>query len=206
MSVTTELSSSQTTDLSGSYVDDAPTASLSSSSLEFSYIKDSNNLTYYALDFMNDEISYYPIIKSYTYDEKVSLFICVNGLVTVGAYYADNCVVSEFFRNNDTSEKEFTSLQEWYNDYYGEVAGIDKLLNNIFIGEDLVPLWKVLVDEKESEENVDEVHVDEPHVDEPHVEEDTDVNVYYSHGFVAYITMFLVFIPMFATIIITLFD
>jgi hypothetical protein len=202
MSVTTELSSSQViTDLSGSYVDDAPTASLSSSSLDFSYVKDSNNLTYYALDFMNDEISYYPIIKSYTYDEKVSLFICVNGLVTVGAYYADNCVVSEFFRNNDTSEKEFTSLQEWYNDYYGEVAGIDKLLNNIFIGEDLVPLWKVLVDEKESEENVDEVHVDEPHV-----EEDTDVNVYYSHGFVAYITMFLVFIPMFATIIITFFD
>jgi hypothetical protein len=198
MSVTTELSSSQLTDLSGSHVDDAPTASLSSSSLEFSYIKDSNDLTYYALDFMNDELSYYPIIKSYTHDEKIALFICINGLVNVGAYYADNGVISEYFRNNDTSEKEFMSIEEWCNDYYGEVAGIDKVLNNVFIGEDLVPLWKILVDEKESEENVDESDVEE--------EEHTNVNVYYSHGFVAYIAVFLAFIPMFATIIISLFD
>jgi len=142
-------------ELSVSNTDDVLTAS-TLSLMEFSYIKNID-LTEEALQFMSDETAYYDIIKSYT-SEKLSLFICVSGLVTAGAYYDSEGIVQEYFRNNDNSDKQFISIQGWYNDYYGEPVCIDKVLNNVFIGEDLVPLWKVLehsseVSEEEEEEN-----------------------------------------------------
>jgi hypothetical protein len=151
MSVITDLSGSQMTHLSGSHVDDTPTATSTAGSVEFKYVKESNDLTDYALDFMYDEVPYYPIIKSYTSEEKVALFICVNGVISVGGYYMDDGEIQEYFRGDDASEKIFDSIKDWYDDFYGEPVSIDKLLNNVFIGEDLVPLWKVLVDEKESD-------------------------------------------------------
>lgn len=161
-------------------------------SQEFSYIKDSNDLTDYALDFQNDELSYYHTIKSYTSDENMALFICVNGLISAGAYYTSDGIINEYFRNNEPSEKKFTSVKDWYNDYYGEVVTIDKLLNNVFIGEDLVPLWRVLLDEKESNdyENEDDENFGK-HMNE------------YMTLFTVYTSLTVLFISIFGLIILS---
>lgn len=131
-----------------------------SESESFSYEKDGLNLTSYALDFITNENEYNTLISSYTTENLVALFICVEGLVTCSGYYHKNGEVEEYIRNNEPSDKKFNSISEWYNDYYGEPTTINKMLNNVFIGEDLVPLWKVLVDasnqdkEEEEEDNV----------------------------------------------------
>lgn len=129
-----------------------------SESESFSYKKDGLDLTSYALDFVTNENDYNTLISSYTTENLVALFICVEGLVTCAGYYHKNGEVEEYIRNNEPSDKKFNSISEWYNDYYGEPVTINKMLNNVFIGEDLVPLWKVLVDasnqDKEEEEAV----------------------------------------------------
>jgi hypothetical protein len=38
------------------------------------------------------------------------------------------------------------------NDYYHTNVSITKVLDSVYIGEDLVPIWMVLVDAKESDE------------------------------------------------------
>jgi len=129
-----------------------------SESESFTYEKDGLDLTSYALDFVTNENEYNTLISSYTTENLVALFICVEGLVTCAGYYHKNGELEEYIRNNEPSEKKFNSISEWYNDYYGEPVTINKMLNNVFIGEDLVPLWKVLVDasnqDKEEEEAV----------------------------------------------------
>lgn len=129
-----------------------------SESESFSYEKDGLDLTSYALDFVTNENDYNTLISSYTTENLVALFICVEGLVTCAGYYHKNGEVEEYIRNNEPSDKKFNSISEWYNDYYGEPVTINKMLNNVFIGEDLVPLWKVLVDasnqDKEEEESI----------------------------------------------------
>jgi len=134
------------------------TATNVSESESFTYEKDGLDLTSYALDFITNENEYNTLISSYTTENLVALFICVEGLVTCAGYYHKNGELEEYIRNNEPSEKKFNSISEWYNDYYGEPVTINKMLNNVFIGEDLVPLWKVLVDasnqDKEEEEAV----------------------------------------------------
>ena len=136
----------------------------------FKYEVGINDLTDYALDFVDNEELYYNTIRSYTNEKKVTLFICVNGLISASGYYDPVNGVEEFYRINP-SQNKFSSIREWYNDFYGEAASINNLLNNVFIGEDLVPLWKVLV--VASEEDVgDNLEVE--------VEEEDDDNSMYS--------------------------
>jgi len=129
-------------------------------SASFIYEKDGVDLTEYALDFVISENDYNNLISSYTTENLVALFICVDGLVTCGGYHHSNGELREYFRNNEPSEKNFNSIREWYNDYYGESVTINKVLNNVFIGEDLVPLWKVLVDAKNEDNSEDELEAD----------------------------------------------
>ena len=134
----------------------------------FKYEVGINDLTDYALDFVDNEELYYNTIRSYTNEKKVTLFICVNGLISASGYYDPVSGIEEFYRINPTQNK-FSSIREWYNDFYGEAASINNLLNNVFIGEDLVPLWKVLV--VASEEDVgDNLEVE--------VEEEDDTQYY----------------------------
>ena len=106
---------SDISDLSGSTVmgDEVPTTL---STTTFTYVKGSNDLTEYALDFMKDEVSYFSTIYSYTRDEKVTLYICENGLITSSASYSETGSLREHFRMHDISENEFTSIQDWYTD------------------------------------------------------------------------------------------
>ena len=142
-----------------------------SESESFSYEKDGLNLTSYALDFVTNENDYNTLISSYTTENLVALFICVEGLVTCAGYYHKNGEVEEYIRNNEPSDKKFNSISEWYNDYYGEPVTINKMLNNVFIGEDLVPLWKVLVDasnqDKEEEEINKEINKEDNVISDP---------------------------------------
>jgi hypothetical protein len=149
----------------------AESATNVSATESFSYVKDGIDLTTYALDFLCSENDYNTLINSYTTESPVSLFICVDGLVTCGGYYHVNGEVEEYIRNNEPSEKKFTSIGEWYDNYYGESVTINKMLNNVFIGEDLVPLWKVLVDasnEDKAEEEFKNIKEDkEDNVNDP---------------------------------------
>jgi hypothetical protein len=202
--------------LSNSEVDDAPTYTSTINSEPFSYIRNSNDLTEFALDFAENELPYYDDIKSYTTDNKISLFICVNGLVSVGSYYESSGEVLEFIRNNDNSDKKFLSIQSWYNDYYGEPVSIDKVLDNVFIGEDLIPLWKVLEDFKEElpglekltdelEEVTDELEEVTDEVDYPLPSEPMNINND-TQKFISYVVLFLTLFPMLAAFVISVFN
>lgn len=138
-----------------------------SESESFSYEKDGLDLTSYALDFVTNENDYNTLISSYTTENLVALFICVEGLVTCGGYYHKNGEIEEYIRNNEPSEKKFNSISEWYNDYYGEPVTINKMLNNVFIGEDLVPLWKVLVDASNQDKAEEEINKEDNVISDP---------------------------------------
>lgn len=195
--------------LSNSEVDDAPTYTSTINSEPFSYIRNSNDLTEFALDFAENELPYYDDIKSYTTDNKISLFICVNGLVSVGSYYESSGEVLEFIRNNDNSDKKFLSIQSWYNDYYGEPVSIDKVLDNVFIGEDLIPLWKVLEDFKEElpglEKLTDEVEEVTDELDYPLPSEPMNINND-TQKIISYVILFFTLFPMFAAFVISVFN
>ena len=176
-----QLTNSQLSDTE-TETDDVLTATSTMSLAEFSYVKNID-LTEEALEFMSDETAYYDIIKSYT-KEKLSLFICVSGLVAAGAYYDSEGTVQEYFRNNDNSDKQFISIQGWYNDFYGEPVSIDRVLNNVFIGEDLVPLWKVLEDSNDiHEDNAEEDNAEEDNAEE----DDLDQYITPSTKFMVYV-------------------
>ena len=190
MSVNTETNS---------HVDDAPTATSTAGSVQFSYVK-SIDLTEEALEFMDDETAYYDIIKSYTREDKVALFICVGGLISVGAYYESDGTLNEYFRANDASEKQFISIQGWYNDFYGEPVSVDKVLNNVFIGEDLVPLWKVLEDSHEADEAEEESVIEAVEIVPHHVDRVSSYMVF----LVTYLTVGISFMTIFGIIAVSL--
>ena len=47
---------------------------------------------------------------------------------------------------------EFSSITNWVNDYYGEIVTPHCILNSVYIGNYNVPIWKILVDEKEMDD------------------------------------------------------
>ena len=193
--------------LSNSVNDDAPTASSTINLESFSYVKNSNDLTEFALDFANDEMPYYNDIKSYTTDNKIALFICVNGLVSVGSYYESSGEVQEYFRNNDNSDKKFLSIHSWYNDYYGEPVSVDKVLDNVFIGEDLIPLWKVLEDFKEEVPDLEEVtDLDEATDVDEALPSEPMIITNYNEQLLSYFILFLTLFPMFSALVISVFN
>jgi len=150
-------SSSEPTDSSVPNASSESSCSAEQSEPSFTYEKDGYDLTEYAVDFMSDEQAYYSIIKSYTTDNVVILSICTNGIISSTVSYNRDNSAHETFRNEECSN-DFPSLIEWVNNYYNEKVSIDKLLNNVFIGEDLVPLWKVLVDAME-DDTADNNHI-----------------------------------------------
>ena len=116
---------------------------------EFTYLRNNTDLTNYALDFMEDETSYYDNMKSYTTEGQVSLFILDNGIVSAGAYFESDGTVDEYLRN-DAPHKLYPSIRDWVNDYYNSNVSITKIIDSLHIGEDLVPIWMVLLDAKEN--------------------------------------------------------
>jgi len=113
----------------------------------FVYVKNDVDYSDYALHFLSNELSYFAYIKSYTTEEDVMLFIRENGLVAKSAKLDKSGTLTEL-----ETENEFVSIIDWVSAYKGEAAAIDYVLDNVYIGEDLVPLWKVLEDVKEDDD------------------------------------------------------
>jgi hypothetical protein len=122
----------------------------------FVYVKNDVDYSDYALHFLSNELSYFTYIQSYTTEEDVMLFICENGLVAKSAKIDKSGTLTELDTEND-----FVSIIDWVSAYKGEAAAVDYALDNVYIGEDLVPLWKVLVDVKEDDEIEDETNTKE---------------------------------------------
>lgn len=121
----------------------------------FSYVKNDVDLTDHALDFVDFESDYYKDMKSYTTEKDLELFLCVGGVVSSSGVFDLSGNFTEKFRENKLKEEVFDSIYAWVNSYYGEVVTYDKMFNNVFIGEDLVPLWRVLeVSYEEMEEDL----------------------------------------------------
>ena len=123
------------------------------------YVKNDVDYSEFALDFLSDEVSYFPYIQSYTTEEDVMLFIRENGIVAKCANIDKDGSLIEL-----ETETDYVSIVEWVSTYKGEAAPIDYVLDNVFIGEDLVPLWKVLVDVKDEEDSENQQIVDNQHL------------------------------------------
>jgi hypothetical protein len=137
-----------------------PTESSSASeSTPFVYKKNDVDYTNYAIDFLSDEISYYDYIESYTSEKDILLFIKQNDVVVKIAKLDKSGSIYELIENSsDEIVKEYVSIIDWVSSYKGEATSIDYILDNVYIGENLVPLWKVIVDAKNEdylEENED---------------------------------------------------
>ena len=142
---------SSNTDLSSNTVSVPQTPDTIEPTSPFSFVKDNIDYTKYAVDFFEDEVSYFDIIKSFTNEADVTLFHCFNGVVCSAANYNDDGTVSEFLRDEAVTKK-YTSINNWMNDYINKVAPHDYILDHVFIGENLVPLWKILIVSKEEED------------------------------------------------------
>lgn len=122
----------------------------------FVYVKNDVDYSDYALHFLSHELTYFTYIQSYTTEEDVMLFICENGLVAKSAKLDKSGALTEL-----ETETEFVSIIDWVSAYKGEAAAIDYVLDNVYIGEDLVPLWKVLEDVKDEDDIEDECNTKE---------------------------------------------
>lgn len=118
---------------------------------KFTYVRNNLELADYAIDFLEDETNYYNIIKSYTTEKRVALFILVNGLVSAAAHFDKDGSIHEYLRN-DTPHKVFRSIHDWLNDFFDNSVSVNKILDSVHIGEDLVPIWMALIDAKEGDE------------------------------------------------------
>lgn len=127
-----------------------PTESSSSSeTTPFVYKKNDVDYSNYAIDFLSDEISYYDYIESYTSEKDILLFIKQNDVVVKIAKLDKSGSIYELVENStDEIIKEYVTIIDWVSAYKGEAAPIDYILDNVYIGENLVPLWKVIVDAK----------------------------------------------------------
>ena len=126
---------------------EATETSSASENTPFVYKKDNVDYSNYAIDFLSDEISYYNYIESYTNEKDIILFIKQNDVVVKIAKLDKSGSIYELVENSsDDIIKQYVSISDWVSAYKGEAAPIDFILDNVYIGGNLVPLWKVIVD------------------------------------------------------------
>lgn len=124
------------------------------------YIKDDIDYSAYAEDFAHDEYSFYNIIKSYSSGSSILLSLKINNTVLSLSNLGENGMVTEFLRNDEKVNNTFNTIFTWVKNYYGSQKDVTYVLDNIYIGDDDVPLWNVLDDMKATDDELaeDEVH------------------------------------------------
>jgi hypothetical protein len=125
------------------------------SEISYEFVKNNFDYSRYVSDFINDEAQFYDIIKSYTSEYIVVIIIKINDEICSVAEYNENGTVYEYVRNDEFYEetyKEYKTIVEWVNNYYGETVKPQTILNNVYIGEGNVPLWKILLIAKEEDD------------------------------------------------------
>ena len=136
------------------------------------YIKDGYDYSKYAEDFSHDEYSFYNIIKSYCTGSSITLSLKINTTVLSLSNLSENGIVTEFLRNDEKVNNTFNTIFTWVKNYYGSAKDITYILDNVYIGDDDVPLWKVLDDMKASDDEIAEDEVqDKAEEDDVKIEE-----------------------------------
>ena len=143
-----------------------------------SYIKDEVDYVKYVEDFTRDEFSFYNIIKSYT-GSRIILSLTINKTIVSQSNLSENGMVTEFLRNDEHMHTTFNTIFEWVNNYNGPTE-ITYVLDNVLIGSEEVPLWYVLADMKEAD---DEAAEDEAQ-DKAEAEEDLKIEQVRVNGIV----------------------
>lgn len=136
------------------------------------YIKDDVDYSAYAEDFALDEYSFYNIIKSYSSGSTILLSLKINNTVLSLSNLGENGIVTEFLRNDEKVNNTFNTIFTWVKNYYGSQKDIVYVLDNVYIGDEYVPLWNVLDDMKATDDEIadDEFH-DKAEEDELKIEE-----------------------------------
>ena len=136
------------------------------------YIKDEYDYSKYAEDFAHDEYSFYNIIKSYSSGPSIILSLKINNTLLSLSNLSENGMVTEYLRNDEAVNNTFNTIFTWVKNYYGSQKDITYILDNVYIGDDDVPLWNVLDDMKDADEEAadDEFH-DKAEEDDIKIEE-----------------------------------
>ena len=136
------------------------------------YIKDGYDYTKYAEDFAHDEYSFYNIIKSYSSGSSITLSLKINSAVLSLSNLSENGMVTEYLRNDEVVNNTFNTIFAWVKNYYESQKDIAYVLDSVYIGDDEVPLWNVLDDMKDADEEAadDEFH-DKSEEDDVKIEE-----------------------------------
>ena len=108
----------------------------------------------YVNDFLDNQTNYFQLIKSYCIGNNVDIYIQENGQVLSAGILSINNKVHELTRNINEFDIIHDSICKWVNNYYGEVVTGNKLVNNVYIGYNFVPLWRILLDAYEEDNNV----------------------------------------------------
>jgi len=97
----------------------------------------------YVNDFINDEVYYYEYIKSYCNGNNIKLYIQQENKSSVSAAYLDiDNKVYEYTRDKENIYTIHDSIWKWVNDN-------NKLINSVYIGDNYVPLRRILQDSYE---------------------------------------------------------
>jgi len=119
----------------------------------------------YVIDFMDNEKKYYNLIKSYSYGNKINLFIQEKNIVIAAGYLEEDSSVIEYMKNGVVAENTYESVWKWVNDNKERVVTGKELADSIFIGSNYVSFWKIMTDAYEEELNNKEADDNEPTVE-----------------------------------------
>lgn len=120
---------------------------------ELSYIKDEVDYIKYVEDFGRDEYSFYNIIKSYT-GSRIILSLKTNKVLSESTL-SENGMVTEFLRDDEHVHTTFNTIYDWVTNYNGP-SELTYVLDHVLIGSEEVPLWYVLADMKEADDEAAE--------------------------------------------------
>jgi len=168
--MSSEVETEQQTEQSEEQTEQSEQTEQQSDSL--AYIKDGYDYSKYAEDFAHDEYSFYNIIKSYSSGSTITLSLKINSTVLSLSNLSENGMVTEFLRNDEAVNNTFNTIFTWVKNYYGSSKDIAYVLDNVYIGDEEVPLWNVLDDMKDSdEEAADDAFHDKAEEDDVKIEE-----------------------------------
>ena len=108
----------------------------------------------YVNDFLDNQKNYFQLIKSYCIGNNVDLYIQENGQVVSAGILSIHNKVHEFTRITNEENKTHDSIWKWVNDYYGNVVTGSQLANRVYIGNNFVPLWCILLDAYEEDNDI----------------------------------------------------
>ena len=161
---------------------------------EYSIIKYTNK-------FIDNEKQYYDIIQSYCYGNKIELFLEENKEVISAAYLNEDSTVNQHMLYSNNEHKEYDSIYGWVNAVKGKILTGKELIEIVYIGDNYVPLWRVMLDAIDYDISHREDSDDESEL-EHMVEEHDERN--YGHRFMLLAFIFYLIVLLFVLTLLTI--